>query len=62
MTHTEDKIPPRWDFEVRVMTPDHRVITKRVSQPPDYMDASLFEYITTDLVDEIARELKEHFN
>lgn len=38
------KAPGRWNFEIRVTTPDDQVLKIQQSYPSEYMDGSLVEY------------------
>jgi hypothetical protein len=60
----KSKVPGRWDFEVRVNTPDHQVLVSRGSYSPNYMDRSLAEYLISSLGDSIIRNLatREYLN
>lgn len=49
----------RWDFEVRVTTPDLEVLNGRVSAPADYMDGSLVEHLLGSIGAEAVRALRE---
>ncbi|BCP36423.1 hypothetical protein MINTMi198_17930 [Mycobacterium intracellulare M.i.198] len=55
----EQKVPSRWDVEVRVMTPDHQVLISRQTYSPDYMDRSLMEYLLGSLTKHSVECLKE---
>jgi hypothetical protein len=60
----KQEIPARWDVEVRVVTPDHQVLTCRQTYSSDYMDKSLMEYLFHDMGCQITKSIGErgYFN
>jgi hypothetical protein len=53
------EVPSRWDVEVRVMTPDHQVLTTRQTYSPDYMDQTLLETLLDELIHHVSASLKK---
>ena len=53
-----------WRFELQVVTPDNKILTRRGVEAGTFMDWSLFEYKVGQLRDDVSVSLKQegYFN